>query len=229
MYHYLENKDFQHKICSFSGTLMQSVCHHLKTNFDIGATFHLVGSGARKLILQNNHQPIDLDYDLEIIRCSDFEDCRHLKECVKKTFNHCLRSAGLCDCEDSHSVLSSKQICFQAELPRNCISSSLNHTSTAFTIDICITVRDEKDNRYRLIHEKTGVICNDRYFWNQAPTSKNLKHKVDYIKSHGQWQRVRDEYLEIKNHYLTRNDHNHPSFICYLEAVNNVYNSRKHW
>lgn len=29
--------------------------------------------------------------------------------------------------------------------------------------------------------------------------------------------------------YLTQNDHNHPSFICYIEAVNNVYNSRKHW
>ena len=27
------------------------------------------------------------------------------------------------------------------------------------------------------------------------------------------------------NKNLERNDHNHPSFICYIEAVNNVYNS----
>ena len=229
MYHYLEDKDFQHKMCSFSGTLMQSVCHHLKTDFDIGATFYLVGSGARNLILQNNRQPIDLDYNLEIIRCPDFEDCRHLKGCVKKTFNDCLRSAGLHDCEDSRAVLTSKQICFRAETPVDYIFFSLNHTSTTFTIDICITVRDEKDILYRLIHEKTGFSYCDRYFWNQAPASKNLKHKVDYIKSHGQWQRVREQYLKIKNHYLTHNDHNHPSFICYLEAVNNVYNSRKYW
>ena len=35
--------------------------------------------------------------------------------------------------------------------------------------------------------------------------------------------------LRIKNQYLTSNDYNHSSFICYMEAVNNVYNSRKHW
>ena len=35
--------------------------------------------------------------------------------------------------------------------------------------------------------------------------------------------------LRIKNQYLTSNDYNHSSFICYIEAVNNVYNSRKHW
>lgn len=28
-----------------------------------------------------------------------------------------------------------------------------------------------------------------------------------------------------KNNYLRGNDSNHPSFICYIEAVNNVYNS----
>ena len=35
--------------------------------------------------------------------------------------------------------------------------------------------------------------------------------------------------LRIKNQYLTSNDYNHSSFICYMEAVNNVYNLRKHW
>ena len=37
------------------------------------------------------------------------------------------------------------------------------------------------------------------------------------------------QYEKIKNMYLVRNDYNHPSFICYIEAVNNVYNSRKSW
>ena len=40
---------------------------------------------------------------------------------------------------------------------------------------------------------------------------------------------TREQYKRIKNKYLTSNDYNHSSFICYIEAVNNVYNSRKHW
>jgi len=50
-----------------------------------------------------------------------------------------------------------------------------------------------------------------------------------YIKEKGKWTLVREQYLKIKKQYLTSNDYNHSSFICYIEAVNNVYNSRKHW
>ena len=71
--------------------------------------------------------------------------------------------------------------------------------------------------------------CDDEYYWNIAPHSRKLKEKADYIRKHGKWELVRSQYLDLKNLYLTRNDHNHPSFICYIEAVNNVYNSRKHW
>ena len=44
--------------------------------------------------------------------------------------------------------------------------------------------------------------------------------------------KVRKEIPELEklvNQYLTSNDYNHSSFICYIEVVNNVYNSRKHW
>ena len=32
------------------------------------------------------------------------------------------------------------------------------------------------------------------------------------------------KYLEKKNMYLSWQDHNHPSFVVYVEAVNEVYN-----
>lgn len=38
------------------------------------------------------------------------------------------------------------------------------------------------------------------------------------------WQEVRDRYLEMKNMYLSWQDRNHPSFVVYVEAVNEVYN-----
>ena len=149
MYHYLDDKEFVSKMRNLCGDIMQDLCHILKEDYDIGATFYLVGSGARNLIMQNNNEPADLDYNLEIIRCEDFEDCRYIKECVRKSFNKALKVNDLDDCNDS-----------------------------------------------------------------TVP---------------GKWMLVRQQYEKIKNMYLIRNDYNHPSFVCYVEAVNNVYNLRKRW
>ena len=96
-------------------------------------------------------------------------------------------------------------------------------------MDVCIVCRDTEDNLHRLIHEKTGFTYYDKYYWNEAPHSVRIQEKAEYIKKKGKWQLVRTQYLRVKNKYLQRNDHKHPSFICYIEAINNVYNSRKSW
>ena len=74
MYKYVEDKQFLSRMRSLCGEIMQDLCHTLKEEYDIGASFYLVGSGARNLILQNANQPIDLDYNLEITRIDDWED-----------------------------------------------------------------------------------------------------------------------------------------------------------
>lgn len=213
MYHYLDDKKFEKNMRNLCGNIMQSLCHILKEDYDIGTTFYMVGSGSRKLVTQNGDGPVDLDYNLEILRCDDFNDCGYLKECVRKAFNKELNLENLHDCEDSTSSLTSKPIYFTSG------------NKTEFKIDICI-IKREKDGSYsRLIHEKYGKRWHDRYYWNIAPNSKQLKDKIKYIKKAGVWQDVRDQYIGLKNRYLTQNDHNHPSFICFAEAVNNVYNS----
>ena len=217
MYHYLDDKEFVSKMRNLCGDIMQDLCHILKEDYDIGATFYLVGSGARNLIMQNNNEPVDLDYNLEIIRCEDFEDCRYIKECVRKSFNKALKVNDLDDCNDSTVPLTTELIYFT------------EGNDTEFRMDVCITARDEDDNYYRLVHEKTGFALYDRYFWNIAPNSKRINEKVHYIKKCGKWMLVRQQYEKIKNMYLIRNDYNHPSFVCYVEAVNNVYNLRKRW
>ena len=217
MYHYLDDKEFVSKMRTLCGDIMQDLCHILKEDYDMGTTFYLVGSGKRKLIMQNNNEPVDLDYNLEIIRCEDFEDRRYIKECVRKAFNKALNLNDLNDCEDSTSSLTSKLIYFTSG------------NDTKFRVDVCITVRDEDDSYYRLIHNKTGFVGRDEYYWNIAPNSKRINEKVDYIKKCGKWMLVKQQYEMIKNMHLARNDYNHPSFICYVEAVNNVYNSRKSW
>lgn len=236
MYNYVTDKQLISTMRSLCGNIMQELCHALKEEYDIGATFTLVGSGARNLILQNVNEPIDFDYNLKIIRIDDYEDCLYIKECVRKAFNIVLRKHGWRDCEDSKSSLTTKKHYF----PRI--------SDTEFSMDVCIVYEDEDGNFYRLIHKKTGntnvnniasaasiyagLVARrpvNEYYWNIAPNSRDIKFKVDYIKSNGKWELVREQYKKIKNRYLTQNDHNHPSFICYIEAVNNVYNSRKHW
>ncbi len=213
MYHYLDDKEFECKMRRLGGEIMQELCHILKEKYDIGATFYLVGSGKRKLITQNGDQPVDLDYNLEILRCDDFENCRYIKECVRKAFNESLHTFGFNDCEDSTSSLTTE------------LRHFTKGNDTEFKYDVCITTRDEDDNYYRLIHKKYGHIFNDEYFWIMSPDSNDIDKKARYIRNIKRWDFVRDEYLKIKNMYLKRNDHDHPSFVCYKEAINNVYNS----
>ena len=76
----------------------------------------------------------------------------------------------------------------------------------------------------RLIHNKSVyALGSDQYTWNEVPNSHQVKDRADKLKRAGLWQKVRDRYLEKKNMYLFRQDHNHPSFVVYVEAVNEVY------
>lgn len=228
MYHYLQNKEFLHHMRTLSGKIMQDLCHQLKKDYHISANAFLTGSGAKNLITQNSNEAVDLDYNLEIIKCENFNDCQYLKECVRKTFNKILKTYGLPECEDSTSVLTSKKMSFQENRIVCPMQLLFSNNETIFSIDIGIIKKDKNGNYHRLIHEKTGFISTDKYYWNIAPNSNDLNKKVNYIKKHGKWTLVREQYLMIKNNYLKQNDHNHSSFICYIEAVNNIYQMRNH-
>lgn len=175
---------------------------------------HMVGSGAKNLITQNANMPVDLDYNLEIVESIgyDIDDCREIKEYVRKKFNEILNRAGWGDCKDSKSALTTEQRYFT------------DGNSTAFSIDLCIVTEDSSSSWHRLIHDKTGFTWTDRYFWNEARHSDCLEKRVRWLKKNGCWVEVRDTYLAKKNHYLFSMDYDHPSFIVYIEAVNEVYN-----
>ena len=168
MYKYVEDKQFLSRMRSLCGEIMQDLCHTLKEEYDIGASFYLVGSGARNLILQNANRPIDLDYNLEITRIDDWEDCKEIKECVRKAFNIVLREYGWSDCQDSTSSLTTEKRHFN------------QGNSTEFSMDICIVCEDTDGNYHRLIHDKRCFP--NRYFWNQAPNSRNIREKAKYVK-----------------------------------------------
>lgn len=211
MYNYVEDKDFLKRAQADCSDMLHELEDELREE-GINTQFFLVGSGARNMVMRNGNGPIDFDYNLNILSCDDISDCRSIKEAVRKAFNRVLRNNNLHDVSDSTIPLTTKPIYFTDD-PGN-----------KFTIDLCI-VRKINGKWERLKHEKTGVWYDDRYYWNIAPNSNNYAEKAKAIKTvPGWWEVVRQQYKDIKNRYLSRNDYDHPSFVCYIEAVSNVYN-----
>lgn len=214
MYDYISNKDneFLSKMRSVCSDLVNQLVQHINADNTLYVEANLVGSGAKHLETQNNDEPVDLDYNLVILDTNgvDINDCKEIKEYVRKAFNEVLSKNGWGDCKDSTSALTTEKRHFK------------KGNQTEFSIDLAI-IFEGKNNWYRLIHEKTGFTSLDRYYWNEGPDSKNLVKRVKWIKDRKLWNDVRTVYLDKKNMYLKRNDNNHPSFICYVEAVNEVY------
>ena len=213
MYHYLINAKFR-KILKGEGTkLSQALCHQLRIDYGIGANAQLVGSAKRNMITQNENGQVDMDYNLIIVKSSITDD-QKLKEAVMKSFNKVLKKNGYKDCQDSTSVLSTGFLHFT------------KGNSSEYKFDIAIVKEDQYGNWHRLIHQKTGWVQHDRWCWNQSPNTKGIREKAEYIKEHSKWQLVRDEYIKLKNNNLRFNNDGLSSFVCYEQAINNVYNRR---
>lgn len=213
MYHYIEDKDFLKNMKGVCSDIVNQLVQAINAEDFMMVEAHLVGSGAKNMVSQNASEPIDLDYNLVVIRteCS-INDCKTIKEYVKKKFNYVLKRNGWRDCKDSKSCLTTEKRHF------------LEDNDTEFSIDIAIVHETSDGAWFRLIHKKTGLVSNDEWFWNIGPDSKGLVKKVEWLKENNYWNKVRDVYIDKKNLYLRRNDFTHPSFNCYIEAVNEVYN-----
>ena len=213
MYHYIQDKEFLKRLKGACGDIVNQLVQSINNDSVMTVEACLVGSGAKNLITQNENEPIDLDYNLCIVSTKSINilDCCGIKEYVKKQFNKVLCTNDWNDCEDSTSALTTKRRVFK------------RGNQTEFSIDIAI-IRKYHNTWQRLIHQKTGFVNLDRYYWNEVQDSGRLEEKVHALKYENLWGKVRDSYLEKKDFYLRRNDYNHPSFIVYVETVNQIYN-----
>lgn len=213
MYHYIEDKEFLKRMKSRCSDIINQLVQSINNDSVMTVETQLVGSGAKNLITQNANEPIDLDYNLCVVKVFDinFNDGRAIKEHIRKHFNAVLNNNGWNDCQDSTSALSTE------------LRHFTKGNKTEFNIDLAI-VRESNLGWERLIHYKTGFVFDDQWYWNEAPNSRDLVDKVCDIKDENLWQEVRDIYLDKKNMYLCRGDHNHPSFIVYIETINEIYN-----
>lgn len=213
MYHYIQDKDFLKRLKGTCGDIVNQLVQSINNDSVMTVKACLVGSGAKNLITQNENESIDLDYNLCIVSTKSINilDCRGIKEYVRKQFNKVLHLNGWGDCQDSTSAFTTEKRVFK------------EGNQTAFRIDVAITCM-YNSSWQRLIHQKTGFVNLDRYYWNEVKDSRRLEEKVCVIKINSLWDEVRTAYLEKKNFYLRSNDQTHPSFVIYVEAVNQIYN-----
>ena len=186
--------------------VLKETCELLKEK-GISAQFSLVGSGARNMITRNGDGPYDLDYNLLVMKAdNEYRDPRLLKDTIRNALNKAVGGKFFSDAQDSTS----------------CLTALLHFKDTPnveFSFDVAIIKKNPNGNYMRLVHNKPW----NRYTWNEVPNSHQVKDKADKLKKTGVWQEVRDRYREKKNMYLSWQDHNHPSFVVYVEAVNEIY------
>lgn len=213
MYHWIEDKEFLSRAKSVCSDIVNQLVQAINSEGRMVVRQHLVGSGARNLVVQNANEPVDFDFNLEILDAGEYQmaDCRGIKTYVQMTFDEILKRSDWDTCQDSTSALTTGKRQFK------------KGNQTCFSIDLCIIKVDQNGSWYRLIHEKTGYVAFDRFFWNEAQRSRGLADRVDWLKDNDCWLEVREAYLSKKNMYLSRGDRNHPSFNVYIEAVNEVF------
>ena len=165
MYYFVEDKQFLKRAQSACSATIKELETLLRNNHDINSQAFLVGSGARNMITQNENEGIDFDYNLNILSCPDQDDAKSIKETVRIAINKILSNKGLNDAEDSTSSITTKPMYFK------------NAPEMEFKIDVCIVTKNNAGEWERLIHEKTGYTCNDRYFWNVPQTLKAIRKK----------------------------------------------------
>ncbi len=87
MYHYIEDKEFLGKMKNLCSDIMNQLKQQINNDSVMKVDIHLVGSGAKNLITQNENEPIDLDYNIcvEEVYGIRFNDGKAIKIIYKNT------------------------------------------------------------------------------------------------------------------------------------------------
>ena len=213
MFHYITDEEYLKKLKYTCSDIINQLVQYINNDSVLQVEAHLVGSGAKNLITQNANEPVDLDYNLYVTEFLKLRqnDGRGISTYVQDRFDYILNKNDWEDCHDSTSVFTTEKRQFN------------KGNKTPFSIDLAVVKKDSY-GWHRLIHQKTGVVAFDQFYWNLVPDSRGLLDRASAIKKEHLWNDVIDSYLDKKNMYLRRQDRNHPSFIIYVETVNEIYN-----
>lgn len=211
MYRYVKKADLKQyrPICS---DLLNQLKQKLRNKNEIEVRFYLVGSGAKNLVVQNENEPFDLDYNIEILNYNIEQLKRkitpeELKNLMMQFLNEKFKSKNMNfkNCQDSTSVITVRVV---------------TKGEREFSFDIGILAKNSNGVFCRLTHHKSS---DNTYNWLEVPNPSEIESKTVSLKKSRKWNYVRESYLQKKNMYLAKNDTDHPSFVVFAESVNETY------
>ena len=180
----------------------------LRVEYKIPCQVSLVGSGKRKMILLNGKDKhIDFDFNMFIYNGFKYNPVE-LRRIVRLVFNRVLNERGLRDVADSTTSLTTKMMYFPDD-----------PLETMFHIDLAIvTIENGCLQRMKYNKKQNSVI------WNKSANLKTFSKKEKAVHKTCS-QMILQTYIEKKNLHIN-DEKNHPSFNCYIEAINQLYNSK---
>lgn len=205
MYKYVSRKEVRphRELCV---DLLHQMKAELRKKNNIRMDIRSIGSGAANMVTSNGCGSYDLDYNLVFHKLSEdyLKDPGKLKELIRSSLD-ALRPKTFSRGKDSTSSITF-------------LERSENRKKVRFKLDVAIIWQRRKE-RLCLIHDKVQ----GQFIWDTRKDLEAVGMKVAAITKSGRRNELRDVYLRLKNQYLVRGDTDHPSFIVYAEAVNEVY------
>lgn len=209
MYEYVSKSQLK-PYKTYCQSVLGKLQNELKAQYDISAHGVLIGSGAANMVTRDGDGVFDLDYNLVFTKIPEnYDDPKWLKDTVRRVLDKYIDRQAFSFGQDSTSSITYR-------------IHALNDKKAAFSFDVALIRRIKGSKNWcRLIHDKHK----DVFVWNAVPASSKYIAKINAIKAAGKFAAVRNVYLKKKNLYLSRQDTDHPSFVVYVEAVNQVYQS----
>lgn len=205
MYRIAENTEEIYNARKTFSSYMKELEVLLKKEYGISSQISLVGSAKRNLVTFNGRdRSIDFDYNLKICNGMDYDSFK-LKNNIRSALNKVMKNHGLQDAKDSTSALTV-----------NIGEFNRIYHGKRCHIDLAI-ITEHNGHIHRLIHNKQ----HGQMTWNQMADISQLKRRENSLKEK-HWLEVCNVYVAKKNLHIDEKEH-HPSYNCYIEAVNEVY------
>lgn len=221
MYHYINDKEFLGKLKVECTTIINQLVALINNEGLLTVKANIIGPNGVNLITQNKKEAINVDYNISIIEVKDssIKGGNYIKEYIRKRFNVVLRNNKWGNSYEKGISIMTKERYLK------------NYFYFKFCIKLFI-IKEHCSKQFILINTKNKPYDKNTWIWNEIKDSMNLNTKVKFIKDIKRWNDVREMYRFIKNlYYINVNnkylDINHPSFMCYIEAVNKVYDKYK--
>lgn len=169
-----------------------------------------VGSSSRNMITFDRKSNIgfDFDFDLEINANEEEYNPDKIRHIIKNAIDQVAPMYGYKHCGGSTRVLKIKKV--------NAHTSKIIHSCDFALVYNCDNGKrqyirfNKKNNNYTLEFQGKGL--------------KNLDNKIDWLKSNGYWEELRQYYLYKKN--SNNNFHKHSRSI-FAESVNEMYQKKR--